>query len=68
MGPGSRSFHSLVRDDLGPVSDSIFKQPIRYCEPTGPRKARRDDRLREAIQSGKEKILDCFVATLLAMT
>jgi hypothetical protein len=40
----------------------------RHCEPTGPaRSGRPDDRLREAIQRGVAE-LDCFVATLLAMT
>jgi hypothetical protein len=37
------------------------------CEPTGPREAWPDDRLREAIQS-HATALDCFVASLLAMT
>ena len=39
----------------------------RHCEPTGPRGARPDDRLREAIH-GRATTLDCFVASLLAMT
>src|SRR5882724_7484260 len=39
----------------------------RHCEPTGPAAGRPDDRLREAIQC-RGKSLDCFVATLLAMT
>ena len=40
----------------------------RHCEPTGPaRSGRPDDRLREAIQS-TWPVLDCFVASLLAMT
>jgi len=39
----------------------------RHCEPTGRRKAPPDDRLREAIQSLGKK-MDCFVASLLAMT
>jgi hypothetical protein len=41
--------------------------PPRHCEPTGRRKAPPDDRLREAIQKPQHR-LDCFVATLLAMT
>ena len=41
--------------------------PHRHCEPTGPRGARPDDRLREALQS-HAMTLDCFVASLLAMT
>ena len=40
---------------------------LRHCEPTGPREARPDDSLREAIQSHKTEP-DCFVAALLAMT
>jgi hypothetical protein len=41
---------------------------LRHCEPTGPaRSGRPDDRLREAIQLNAEE-LDCFVASLLAMT
>jgi penicillin-binding protein 1C len=40
----------------------------RHCEPTDPRKvARSDDKLREAIQFF-HVILDCLVASLLAMT
>jgi len=39
----------------------------RHCEPTGRREVPPDDRLREAIQSHAKR-LDCFVATLLAMT
>jgi hypothetical protein len=40
----------------------------RHCEPTGPaRSGWPDDRLREAIQLGAGE-LDCFVASLLAMT
>jgi hypothetical protein len=40
----------------------------RHCEPTGPaRSGRPDDKLREAIQCG-DAMLDCFVASLLAMT
>src|ERR1700761_5003632 len=40
----------------------------RHCEPTGPaRSGRPDDKLREAIQCGGA-VLDCFVASLLAMT
>ena len=40
----------------------------RHCEPTDPREvARSDDRLREAIQVRRFR-LDCFVASLLAMT
>jgi predicted 3-demethylubiquinone-9 3-methyltransferase (glyoxalase superfamily) len=35
---------------------------IRHCEPTGPREARPDDRLREAIHLAEIK-LDCFVAS-----
>jgi hypothetical protein len=45
----------------------MSNSPFRRCEPTDPREARPDDRLREAIQS-HAKILDCFVASLLAMT
>jgi hypothetical protein len=41
--------------------------PHRHCEPTSPREARLNDRLREAIQS-HAMTLDCFVASLLAMT
>jgi len=41
---------------------------FRHCEPTGPRKARPDDRLREAIHLTRERRMDCFVASLLAMT
>jgi cytochrome c len=41
---------------------------FRHCEPTGPaRSGRPDDRLREAIQRAPQ-LLDCFVASLLAMT
>jgi cytochrome c len=40
----------------------------RHCEPTGPaRSGRPDDRLHEAIQRAPQ-LLDCFVASLLAMT
>jgi hypothetical protein len=39
----------------------------RHCEPPGRREAPPDDRLREAIQS-LLLALDCFVASLLAMT
>src|SRR5262245_21814479 len=42
----------------------------RHCEPTGPRFARPDDRLHEAIQKtcAAREGLECFVAALLAMT
>src|ERR1051326_2294303 len=41
----------------------------RHCEPTGPaRSGRPDDKLREAIQGRVHRLLDCFVASLLAMT
>ena len=36
---------------------------LNHCEPTGPREARPDDRLREAIQNPSEERLDCFVAS-----
>src|SRR5579884_3125766 len=40
-----------------------------HCEPTGPRFARPEDKLREAISSGNaHPDRDCFVAALLAMT
>ena len=35
---------------------------MRHCEPTGPREARPDDRLREAIQLCASGTMDCFVA------
>jgi hypothetical protein len=42
---------------------------VRHCEPPGPRKARPDDRLGEAIQKYRHQdSLDSFVAPLLAMT
>jgi hypothetical protein len=42
---------------------------MRHCEPTDPREvARSDDRLREAIRRLETPTLDCFVASLLAMT
>jgi hypothetical protein len=46
-----------------------FKQRIqdRHCEPTGRLKAPPDDRLRKQSKAATEE-LDCFVATLLAMT
>src|SRR3954454_15252919 len=44
-----------------------FFHSRRHCEPTGRREAPPDDRLREAIHRRKNR-LDCFVATLLAMT
>jgi hypothetical protein len=40
----------------------------RHCEPTGPREARPDDRLREAIHLSTRGDMDCFVASLLALT
>jgi hypothetical protein len=40
---------------------------IHHCEPTGPRKARPDDRLREAIQSHTWSF-GLLVASLLAIT
>jgi len=41
----------------------------RHCEPTGRREAPPDDKLREAIQLAAQRTkLDCFVASLLAMT
>jgi len=50
----------------------------RHCEPTGPREARPDDRLRdlsaealakaEAIHRAASADMDCFVAPLLAIT
>jgi hypothetical protein len=47
----------------------LFCRPL-ICHsgamPTGPAYGRPDDRLREAIQGLRK--LDCFVATLLAMT
>ncbi len=45
--------------------------PLGYGEPTAPaRSGRPDDRLREAIQPRRAlaRCLDCFVASLLAMT
>ena len=46
-----------------------FGVVVRHCEPTGPREVTRsDDRLREAIQHLKQAALDCFIASLLAMT
>src|SRR5579884_1418368 len=43
------------------------KQVHRHCQPTGPRAARPDDKLSEAIQSGSAA-RNCFVASLLAMS
>src|SRR5438045_3606807 len=40
----------------------------RHCELTGRRNAPPDVRLREAIHIAGSKELDCFVASLLAMT
>ena len=42
----------------------------RHCEPTGRREAPPDDRLREAIQTGREARKDWIASelTLLAMT
>jgi len=42
--------------DISSSSDALRREAIaheehRHCEPTGPREARPDDRLREAIQS-----------------
>jgi len=42
-------------------------QPSSSLRANGSRECALDDRLREAIQSRKER-LDCFVASLLAMT
>jgi hypothetical protein len=42
--------------------------PPRHCEPTGRREAPPDDRLREAIHGTASGDMDCFVASLLAMT
>jgi len=40
---------------------SAFAHPTGpSCEPTGPREARPDDRLREAIQPRRGDSLDCF--------
>jgi hypothetical protein len=67
-GPASQraSKDDVVRS-RGAIFASEFCQP-RHCEPTGPaRSGRPDDKLREAIQSSIHH-LDCFVATLLAMT
>ena len=46
------------------VADRKGRQRIalRHCEPTGPRKARPDDRLREAIQ-----MLQVWIASSLAL-
>ncbi|RXG95883.1 hypothetical protein EAS61_16880 [Bradyrhizobium zhanjiangense] len=43
MGPGFR------QDDIGSVCARLLQH--RHCEPPGPRKARPDDRLREAVQT-----------------
>jgi len=40
----------------------------RHCEPTGPRKARPDDRLREAIHVYAEAVWIASSLSLLAMT
>src|SRR6266480_5718212 len=46
-----------------------FKPPRRHCEPPGRRKAPPGDRLqRSNPELSKRKRLDCFVASLLAMT
>src|SRR5579871_4037722 len=56
-----------------------MNQVHRHCEPTGPAIAakftqaapamgRPDDRLREATQRPQHRALDCFAASLLAMT
>jgi hypothetical protein len=37
---------------------------LRHCEPTGPREARPDDTLREAIHFPAYGRMDCFVALL----
>src|SRR5579871_5916828 len=57
-GRGLSGIDGILRSDL-------IAERVRHCEPTGPRQARPDDRLHEAIQ---KEILDCFVALLLAMT
>jgi len=45
-----------------------MRNVFRHCEPTGPaRSGRPDDRLHEAIQRAPQ-LLDCFVASLIAMT
>ena len=45
-----------------------MRNVFRHCEATGPaRSGRPDDRFREAIQRASQ-LLDCFVASLLAMT
>ena len=61
-----------ARGDRGPdaaAEGGVVIPAVRHCEPTGRAERAPDDRLHEAIQeSGRTKILDCFVASLLAMT
>jgi hypothetical protein len=51
------------------VRQSLIHPTRCHCEPTGPRSARPEDRLREAISCPpRSDDRDCFVASLLAMT
>src|SRR5262249_12108895 len=77
---GGRDFFQLWQDWYGRglirplrpyarVRKATSTASPRHCEPTGPRKAWPDDRLREAIQKCcRGARLDCFGALRLAMT
>jgi hypothetical protein len=56
--------NAVVGNKRAPAAPTIF----RHCEPTGPREAQPDDRLRSNPDCLRGKGLDCSVATLLAMT
>jgi hypothetical protein len=73
--PGPRFLRVVSNRDPGSAAHRFAKsyalrcvRGTRHCEPTGRRGAPPDDKLREAIQSRAREGLDCFVATLLAMT
>ncbi|MBN8978771.1 MAG: hypothetical protein J0I08_20055 [Rhizobiales bacterium] len=48
--------------------DEVIVLLIRHCEHSDRRSTPSEHRLREAIQKAAKQELDCFVATLLAMT
>jgi hypothetical protein len=69
-GGGTLANSEMIKQVVATALADIVSRSLlfRHCEPTGPaRSGRPDDKLREAIQYGGAK-LDCFVASLLAMT
>src|SRR6267142_2726258 len=63
MGPGSRSLRSLVRDD----AEFVARVPIQFSNNPDNFRAVMASEAKQSMAAAKRK-MDCFVASLLAMT